>query len=135
MINKKTALYRHYDSSGSLLYIGVSLSAINRLKQHQASAWIYTVSRVEIEYFSNRNEALYAEEVAIKLEKPKFNKHHNGSNSEARVYDSDTKMAVYYCTGKGCDVGDFFAPAMLKNKPPRCDECKSKSIFYSVYDK
>lgn len=69
-----TALYRHFDSSGALLYVGISLSAINRLSQHMdASHWSEQITRVSIEWLPSRKAALEAEELAITAENPLHN--------------------------------------------------------------
>lgn len=67
------SLYRHYDSSGTLLYVGVSLSALVRLGQHEASHWFDSIARVEIQRFANRQEVLEAERVAVATENPLHN--------------------------------------------------------------
>lgn len=70
----KTQLYRHYDADDNLLYIGISLSTMVRLSQHRSdSAWSERIVRVMIEHFATREEALAAEDAAIKAEKPLFN--------------------------------------------------------------
>lgn len=67
-------LYRHFDDEGQLLYVGISLSAVNRLSQHKGSAqWFSKIAEVRVEKFSTREEALAAEKAAIISEKPKFN--------------------------------------------------------------
>jgi hypothetical protein len=69
-----TALYRHFDSEGCLLYVGISLNAIARLANHRlTSHWFETVARVEIERFRSRQAALAAERKAIRTEKPLHN--------------------------------------------------------------
>jgi predicted GIY-YIG superfamily endonuclease len=74
-------LYRHF-AGDVLLYIGVSLSAITRLRQHrECSEWYTEITRVEIEWFETRDEALKAETEAIRREKPKFNYLHNRPSS------------------------------------------------------
>lgn len=71
---ERTALYRHYDDSGSLLYVGVSLNAVIRLAQHkQASDWFNSITRVDIEFFESRQKALSAETEAIQEEGPAHN--------------------------------------------------------------
>lgn len=70
-----TNLYRHYDADGVLLYVGISLSAVNRLSQHKSSPWFDRIARVQIEPFKTRDEALDAETHAIQHERPLFNKH------------------------------------------------------------
>ena len=67
-------LYRHFDSEDRLLYVGISLSAINRLSQHKAnSAWFAAIKRVEVQRFSTKNEAANAERMAIAKEGPLYN--------------------------------------------------------------
>lgn len=61
-----TALYRHYDASGELLYVGCSHDALARFGQHRTySAWAQSVVRIELEWFGSRVEALRAERAAI----------------------------------------------------------------------
>jgi hypothetical protein len=71
-------LYRHFDSAGVLLYIGVSLSAVERLSAHNRTArWADKIARVEIERFPTRKAVLDAEAAAIKAESPRYNYQHN----------------------------------------------------------
>jgi DNA-binding transcriptional regulator YiaG len=73
----RTQLYRHFDSRGELLYIGVSLRALQRLSQHRGSAtWFPSIARVTLQEYDTRKEALIAEREAIKTELPKFNSTH-----------------------------------------------------------
>lgn len=67
-------LYRHYDEKGTLLYVGISLNTIKRLAAHRtASAWFDEISRIEIERFPTRMEAMMAERAAIRNENPVYN--------------------------------------------------------------
>ena len=69
-----TQLYRHFDNSNTLLYVGISLSTFARLSQHKDhSPWFKQVNRVEIQHFDTREEAMAAERQAIKTENPTFN--------------------------------------------------------------
>ena len=69
-----TQLYRHFDESRNLLYVGISLSTFNRLSQHKDhSDWFKKIKNVTIEHFPTREEAMAAERQAIKSENPKFN--------------------------------------------------------------
>lgn len=73
-----THLYRYFDTDGRLLYIGVSASAIRRLLEHASGkAWAAMVSKVDVQTYPTRQDALAAEEAAIKSEKPQFNIVHN----------------------------------------------------------
>ncbi len=76
--DKNTELYRHYDKDYILLYIGISLSAVNRLKQHKStSKWIDRAVYMETQRFETRSDALIAEKAAIRNEEPLFNIVHN----------------------------------------------------------
>ena len=71
----QTELYRHYDKDGLLLYVGISLSALNRLSQHKTqSRWFIKIDTVKVTHYTSRKAALAAEKRAIKSEKPKYNK-------------------------------------------------------------
>jgi predicted GIY-YIG superfamily endonuclease len=63
-----TALYRHFDALGTLLYVGISNNHLRRLAQHQEGAkWAEQIARVAIERFPTRQAALEAESQAIAL--------------------------------------------------------------------
>lgn len=75
-----TTLYRHYDEQGRLLYIGISLHAINRLNNHmRGSDWRDQIAKVEMVSYPSRMLALQAERQAIKDERPRHNVIHNKS--------------------------------------------------------
>ena len=70
----RTALYRHFASNGVLLYVGISLSAINRLSAHVGrSNWAKDIARVEVVWYETRDKALKAELSAIQIEGPQHN--------------------------------------------------------------
>lgn len=69
-----TALYRHRDQAGQLLYVGISLSAVSRTAQHSSRApWFKQITRIDIEWFGSRSSAAAAEKRAIQTEKPLYN--------------------------------------------------------------
>lgn len=72
-----TALYRHYDAEGRLLYVGVTNNPDRRKAYHQAqSDWIGATVRVDVQWHQSRSIALAAEAKAICEENPIHNKHH-----------------------------------------------------------
>jgi Arm DNA-binding domain len=72
-------LYRHYDASGDLLYVGMSLSVLARQARHiEYATWGNTICQIVIEPFATREELLAAEKYAIRTEFPKHNFTHNG---------------------------------------------------------
>jgi len=69
-----TNLYRHYNTTGILLYVGISISAIKRLSEHAVqSRWFNQIAVIKIEKFETREEAQLAEKQAIEQESPLFN--------------------------------------------------------------
>lgn len=71
---RPTALYRVFDETDTLLYIGISNSVLRRLAQHmQGKGWSKRVKRVEVEHYEERTLAAKAEEAAILAESPLFN--------------------------------------------------------------
>jgi hypothetical protein len=70
-------LYRHFDAAGALLYVGISLSALNRLVAHiDDSAWYWSIAKVTIKVHPTREAAEAAERKAIRNERPLFNHMH-----------------------------------------------------------
>lgn len=73
-MTEQTALYRHFDSEGKLLYVGISNDPCRRLSEHEKTKdWKSEIRDIKIEYFETREIALLAEQLAIKVEKPLHN--------------------------------------------------------------
>lgn len=101
-----TALYRYYDAYDLLLYVGISDRLYTRTGKHiQRSSWMDFAARSTIERFPSREEALTAEEAAIKAERPLFNHQHNAS-PEAQ------KRLIEYLVSHG--RLDLLAPAVSR---------------------
>ena len=66
-------LYRHYDEHGTLLYVGESLSSIQRLASHKDAVWFHLIRTVKISTFASKVEAIKAETDAIRNENPLHN--------------------------------------------------------------
>lgn len=74
-----TALYRHYDATGQLLYVGISNDYARRTDEHAASKpWWSEVAETRVEHFPSRKDALAAERRAIASEAPLYNVQHAG---------------------------------------------------------
>ena len=70
----RTALYRHFDADGRLLYVGISDCLSARDKQHVATAhWHDQVARTETQWCLSRPHAAALEGIAINFESPAFN--------------------------------------------------------------
>lgn len=85
-VSVPTALYRHFDSEGKLLYVGISLNAVSRLAQHRLSAaWFMEIAKIEIEWHPSREAACDAEVAAIQTERPAHNVIHVGMSDALLV--------------------------------------------------
>lgn len=70
----ETCLYRHFDRTGRLLYVGISLSAAQRTGVHRRySTWFRQVASITLEWHPSRHVCEAAERQAIRLEKPLYN--------------------------------------------------------------
>jgi excisionase family DNA binding protein len=71
-------LYRCFDASKTLLYVGISGQALSRFGQHRRGAsWFKEVASVTVEHFPDRDSAHQAEVEAIRIERPLHNKVHS----------------------------------------------------------
>lgn len=74
---RRTALYRWYDSTGVLLYVGISVSPWARASGHVTTQdWAEQMAASTIEWHPDRISAEAAERTAIKAERPVYNKAH-----------------------------------------------------------
>lgn len=75
-------LYRFYSATGELLYIGITNDAWRRFSQHRADkAWWPEVANICQQSFATSDELKAAESRAIRSEKPRYNKVHNGHSA------------------------------------------------------
>lgn len=73
-------LYRAFDASDDLLYIGVSMCPDRRWVQHATNKlWFRDVAKLTFEHYTDRASVLVAERKAIVAEKPRYNTVHNGT--------------------------------------------------------
>lgn len=78
MSERLHALYRFFDASGDLLYIGITLNPGGRWKQHREDKpWWEEVGDITLETYPDRPSVLDAERKAIITEHPRYNKTHN----------------------------------------------------------
>lgn len=72
----ETALYRLFNGTDQLLYVGISRNPIQRWGAHvDQHAWWASVVTYELEWFPTRAAAAAAEKTAIKSEAPMHNAH------------------------------------------------------------
>jgi hypothetical protein len=70
-------LYRLYGADGALLYVGISGSPAQRMKDHAHKPWWVEAASASFQHYEYRSHALAAERAAIKSERPKYNIQHN----------------------------------------------------------
>lgn len=70
-------LYRHFDASEKLLYIGISVALGERTRTHSEHEFFNRVVKITVEHFDSVEGALAAERRAIQLEGPELNVVHN----------------------------------------------------------
>lgn len=74
MAPDKTCVYRLRDEEGVLLYVGVSLTVMQRIAHHRATKpWFTDIGRIDLVWFDTRAEALAYEADAIVAEHPVYN--------------------------------------------------------------
>lgn len=104
MSERLHALYRFFDASGDLLYIGITLNPAGRWKQHREDKpWWEEVADITIETYPDRPSVLEAERKAIITERPRYNKTHNTDRPVGRPTETVIIWACFEC---GEDVVD-----------------------------
>ena len=83
-------VYRVRDIKGALLYVGCSVNAFKRVKQHknEYQPWFPLAATVDIQQYCDRTTARYIEAHAIKHEAPIWN-----TAQEARALDRGRDLA------------------------------------------
>jgi predicted GIY-YIG superfamily endonuclease len=77
---QRTALYRYFDAHDMLLYVGISINPDERWKAHlhqHRQPWTARSVRRTLEWRDSREDALAAEALAIRSERPLYNGTHN----------------------------------------------------------
>lgn len=83
----RTALYRHFDADGQLLYVGITKCPDIRDAMHRSqSPWFSDSVDRRVEWFDSRSEAMLAEGKAIAHEAPAFNKTWIGKTRGAAIF-------------------------------------------------
>lgn len=68
-------MYRVFDETGRLIYVGQSKNLPNRVREHRSQSWWWEplVTRVQVELHPTAEAAKAAEKTAIQEETPVFN--------------------------------------------------------------
>lgn len=127
-------LYRFFDDSGVLLYVGISKHWTSRLNSHESrSDFFKLASHITLERYGTRQEVEQAETAAIVNEKPLYNRSQNPLHESWLNHFSRLKRSYY--KGEKIDeahdvfVSDlrlFFVPIRDGKKLP-----PAKSLAYA----
>lgn len=109
---RPTTLYRAFGADGTLLYIGISVDADRRIRQHaKCKPWWPEVARVEREIYASQWNAAAAERAAIQRESPVHNVRHDA--------DLLSKGHVLWLMGKlGQPISSAMLDSYLTAPPP-----------------
>jgi predicted GIY-YIG superfamily endonuclease len=103
-------LYRAFDDSRTLLYIGISGRWSERLHQHEKSSeWLERTDYVLIQRFDTREEVVEAEKLAIREEKPLYNKDHNRAYESVMTHFEKLKFWTLFDTPVAEDHEELIA--------------------------
>lgn len=90
LVQRRCALYRHYDDADVLLYVGITDNLGSRTNSGHAltSDWVQYAERAEAEWHNSREDAASAERDAVREERPIFNRQY-------AEWDVDRQVAEY----------------------------------------
>jgi len=127
-------LYRFFDDSGILLYVGISKHWVSRLSSHESrSDWFRQAASITLERYDTREQVEHAERLAILKEKPLYNKSQNPLHENWQTHF--TRLKKHYYKDEKIDqahdvfVSDlrlFFVPIRNGKKLP-----PAKSLAYA----
>lgn len=119
-------LYRFFDDSGVLLYVGISKHWTSRLNSHESrSDFFRLASHITIERYATRQEVEQAETAAIVNEKPLYNRSQNPLHESWLDHFSRLKRSYY--KGEAIDdahrallddIADYVEPLKQERKLP-----------------
>lgn len=88
-------LYRYFDARGNLLYIGITSRGIVRSFEHaETKSWWSSVARADYVHFDARWRALDAERALIQIQRPLFNKVHNGGGMDWTAKSGEASIST-----------------------------------------
>jgi excinuclease UvrABC nuclease subunit len=114
---KKTAIYKHKNKNGEIIYVGISNNAHNRSARHlSTSEWREEIDSIDVQWMPNRLIAEIKEIELIKELRPKHNVMHNNDEDvveavhkrlrsflEEKKQENDKELANYFCAQDNID--------------------------------
>lgn len=118
----ETQLYRAFDSNGVLLYVGISTNCLNRILQHKRTRiWFQRLANLTVEHYPTRELALDAECLAIRIEKPLYNR--VTYDGVVRLSNGDTRQGK--TCPSGCDCNRHY-PVPYTGNPDWEKDCYNR---------
>lgn len=86
------SVYRIYDETGRLIYVGASSHVDERIGCHRSQSWWFALTaRIDVEVHLTTRDAFQAEKRAIRSERPAFNATHKGG-LQRDLTDDDVRV-------------------------------------------
>lgn len=105
-------VYRAFDPSGQLLYVGRTKRFRERMTSHRRlSAWWAEATSITIEAYATQVDAAHAERAAIANERPRFNRPDGGGEASGRATGGRHRESPAGFTGVTKRRGRFHASA------------------------
>lgn len=105
---RECILYRWWDTDGTLLYVGKSVSLFSRIAAHRtSSAFFSSAAMMTLERFPDEKALADAEVKAIRTEHPAYNVAHSipgGSPKKVVVADPDSLTSSHWADVKSSEI-------------------------------
>lgn len=132
MTTETHALYRFYDATGQLLYVGITADPGSRWRSHARNKpWWHHVAHITLETHPTRAAVLDAECAAIRRERPLHNVVHNRRDEPQRTL-VETNQLMLAVVGADPRTGPFGSHP--SHMPDDChDQCVQHGIYRIYY--
>ena len=136
-------VYRQFNRKGKLLYVGSTSDVMRRTSEHSHHKdWFGEVDLITVEHYETREQAYWAEEIAIKNERPLYNVVHNGQRSNYITPNERqlTQLSRRLTTARGIQQrvvpfsGLASCPEMVDGRLAFQGSCDIIGTPYEVYD-
>ncbi|MFF2650558.1 GIY-YIG nuclease family protein [Streptomyces sp. NPDC058045] len=118
--DRRTALYRIYDASGVLLYVGITQNVEERWTAHERDkSWWPQVAAKTVEWFDTRPLALAAERYAVREESPVHN----------------VTGKPWSATRRPLEAGERTVPQLRAGLTEHCREAASSGTAVTIVDR
>lgn len=121
------ALYRFYDATGALLYVGITCDPGRRFKEHRDKPWWLEVANVRVEHHPHRLSASRAERFAILNERPRYNKTWNSGPAYEPTVDHEGERDIDAQTN-----GNAVPDALIAEAQAEIAECHRLGVGLGI---